>query len=226
MSVHHRTPILTVTGSRGLTVRRVDYWRDNADDIPVTRVTRMEHDLAGRSVAQRDPRLPSPCLVTTYSLLDQPLRTDSVDAGMRLSLPGLAGQTVQRWDERDAVWLMTYDPLMRVLSVTNTAIPQDDELFEYADASADAGNNLRGRHQRLTDPSGCAEVHSYSLAGHSQRETRTFHDNKSFTSQRTYSPLGAVVALADAGQHQQTMFYDQAGQLKATRLTLKDRIED
>lgn len=226
MSVHHRTPTLTVTGSRGLTVRRVDYWRDNADDIPVTRVTRMEHDLAGRSVAQRDPRLPSPCLVTTYSLLDQPLRTDSVDAGMRLSLPGLAGQTVQRWDERDAVWLMTYDRLMRVLSVTNTAIPQDDELFEYADASADAGNNLRGRHQRLTDPSGCAEVHSYSLAGHSQRETRTFHDNKSFTSQRTYGPLGAVVALADAGQHQQTMFYDQAGQLKATRLTLKDRIED
>jgi len=89
MSVHHRTPTLTVTDSRGLTVRRVDYWRNKADDLPMTRVTRIEHDLAGRSVAQRDPRLPSPCLVTTCSLLDQPLSTDSVDAGMRLSLPAL-----------------------------------------------------------------------------------------------------------------------------------------
>ncbi|QRK83198.1 RHS repeat-associated core domain-containing protein [Pseudomonas granadensis] len=185
----------------------------------------MKQDLAGRSVAQWDPRLAGPCLVTVYSLADQPLRTDSVDAGMRLSLPGLAGQTLQRWDDRGAVWLMTYDRQLRPLSVNNSATPQDDELFEYADATADAGNNLRGQHQRLTDPSGCVEVHSYSLAGHSQRETRTFHDEKSFTSQRTYGPLGAVTALTDAGQHRQTMLYDLAGQLKATSLILKDGIE-
>ncbi|WP_332766432.1 RHS repeat-associated core domain-containing protein [Pseudomonas koreensis] len=223
--VHHRTPTLTATDSRGLTVRRVDYWRKNADDLPMTRTTCTEHDLAGRSVAQWDPRLPAPCLATVYSLSDQPLRTDSVDAGMRLSLPGRAGQTLQRWDGRGAVWLMTYDPQLRLLSVKNTATPQDDEIFEYADALADAGNNLRGRHQRLTDPSGCLEVHSYSLAGHSQRETRTFQDAKSFTSQRTYGPLGAVIALTDAGQHQQTMLYDLAGQIKATSLILKDGVE-
>lgn len=223
--VHHRTPTLTATDSRGLTVRRVEYWRNNADDLPMTRITRVKQDLAGRSVAQWDPRLAGPCLATVYSLADQPLRTDSVDAGMRLSLPGLAGQTLQRWDDRGAVWLMTYDRQLRLLSVNNTATPQDDELFEYADASADAGNNLRGRQQRLTDPSGCAEVHSYSLAGHSQRETRTFHDEKSFTSQRTHDPLGAVTALTDAGQHQQTMLYDLAGQLKATSLILKDGVE-
>lgn len=223
--VHHRTPTLTATDSRGLTVRRVEYWRKNADDLPMARITRMQQDLAGRSVAQWDPRLAGPCLVTVYSLADQPLRTDSVDAGMRLSLPGLAGQTLQRWDDRDAVWCMTYDRQLRPLSVNNSATPQDDELFEYADASADAGNNLRGRQQRLTDPSGCMEVHSYSLAGHSQRETRTFHDEKSFTSQRTYGPLGAVTALTDAGQHRQTMLYDLAGQLKATSLILKDGVE-
>ena len=223
--VHHRTPTLTATDSRGLTVRRVEYWRKNADDLPMSRITRMQQDLAGRSVAQWDPRLAGPCLVTVYSLADQPLRTDSVDAGMRLSLPGLAGQTLQRWDDRGAVWLMAYDRQLRLLSVNNTAIPQDDEVFEYADASADAGNNLRGRQQRLTDPSGCMEVHSYSLAGHSQQETRTFHDEKSFTSQRTYDPLGAVTALMDAGLHQQTMLYDLAGQLKATSLILKDGVE-
>lgn len=223
--VHHRTPTLTATDSRGLTVRRVEYWRKSADDLPMSRITRMKQDLAGRSVAQWDPRLAGPCVVTVYSLADQPLRTDSVDAGMRLSLPGLAGQTLQRWDDRDAVWRMTYDRQLRPLSVNNSATPQDDELFEYADATADAGNNLRGQHQRLTDPSGCVEVHSYSLAGHSQRETRTFHDEKSFTSQRTYGPLGAVTALTDAGQHRQTMLYDLAGQLKATSLILKDGIE-
>jgi len=223
--VHHRTPTLTATDSRGLTVRRVDYWRKNADDLPMIRITRMKQDLAGRSVAQWDPRLAGPCLATVYSLADQPLRTDSVDAGMRLSLPGLAGQTLQRWDDRGAIWLMTYDRQLRLLSVNNTATAQDDEVFEYADASADAGNNLRGRQQRLTDPSGCMEVHSYSLAGHSQRETRTFHDEKSFTSQRTFDPLGAVTALTDAGQHQQTMLYDLAGQLKATSLILKNGVE-
>ncbi|MBY8938392.1 hypothetical protein, partial [Pseudomonas fluorescens] len=59
-------------------------------------------------IAQWDPRLPVPCLTTVYRLTGEPVQTASVDAGWRLILPGLAGEPVQRWDERDSHWRTTF----------------------------------------------------------------------------------------------------------------------
>ncbi|WP_445181163.1 RHS repeat domain-containing protein [Pseudomonas sp. McL0111] len=225
MSIHRRTPSLEATDSRGLAVRRVAYWRSSAGATPVTLVSRLEHDLAGRNVAQWDPRLSRPSLVTVYTLQGQLLKTDNVDAGVRLNLPGLAGQTLQRWDGRDTSWLMTYDRQLRPLSVKNAFSPADDETIIYADASADAGCNLRGRQLRQVDVSGSVQMGSYNLAGQAVRESRLFFDGKSFTSQRTYSPLGLILDQTDAGQHRQQMHYDLAGQLKTTHLALKGGIQ-
>jgi insecticidal toxin complex protein TccC len=109
--------------------------------------------MAGRLVAQFDPRLSGPSTTHLYDLNGQPLKVSNVDAGWRLSLPGLAGQTVQRWDARGVHWRSRYDELLRLVAISNSA----DTLsgtFTYADASAPPEHNQRGRLLEQIDPSG------------------------------------------------------------------------
>jgi insecticidal toxin complex protein TccC len=223
-SVHRRTPSLTVSDGRGLPVRQIAYLRSVAGETATTLITRQQHDATGRLVAQWDPRLSRPNLATVYGLTGNPLKVASVDAGWRLSLPGLTGETLQRRDARGNHWRTTYDDQLRVVSVEENALP-DIETFTYADASADAGHNLRGRLFEQVDPSGTLRLASYGLLGQPLRETRTFDDAKAFVSRHTYSPLGAVLEQIDAGDHRQQSRYDRAGQLKQVQLRLKGQID-
>lgn len=218
--VHWRTPSVSVTGPRGSVIRQVEYLRKVAGGEVEALVTRQHYDVAGRLEAQRDPRLPTPNINTVYGLGGTPLKIDSVDAGWRLSLPGLAGETLQRWDERRSHWRMTYDNQLRVVAVEENA-QSDVDTVTYSDALADASRNLRGQLTEQTDPSGSLCLHSYGLLGQPLHETRTFHDGKAFVSRRVYSPLGAVLEQIDAGEHRQQSHYDLAGQLKQVRLQLK-----
>ncbi|WLG89279.1 RHS repeat domain-containing protein [Pseudomonas cucumis] len=219
-SIYRRTPSLNVIDGRGLPIRQIAYLRTVAGETAIALVTRQQHDAAGRLVAQWDPRLSRPNLATVYGLGGDPLKIDSVDAGWRLSLPGLAGEALQRWDARGSHWRTTYDNQLRVVTVEENAQP-DVETFTYADAVADAHHNLRGQLLEQVDPSGTLRFDSYSLLGQPLRETRTFHDAQAFVSCRTYSPLGAVLEQIDAGDHRQRSRYDLAGQLKYTELQLK-----
>ena len=219
-NVHRRTPSLSVSDGRGLPIRQVAYLHTVAGETATALVTRQQHDAAGGLAEQWDPRLSRPNIVTVYSLSGEPLKVDSVDAGWRLSLPGLAGEALERWDERGSHWRTTYDNQIRVVALEENAQP-DVETFTYANASADAGHNLCGQLLEQIDPSGTLHVHSYGLLGQSLGETRTFHDAKSFSSRRTYGPLGAVLEQIDAGEHRQQSRYDLAGQLKQVQLRLK-----
>jgi insecticidal toxin complex protein TccC len=222
-SVHWRTPALTVSDGRGLPVRQVAYLRTVASDTATALVTRQHYDAAGRLVAQWDPRLfgtaPKPNLARVYGLAGESLSVDSIDAGWRLSLPGLAGEALHRWDARGNHWRTTYDNQLRVMAVEENAQP-DVETFTYATAAADAGHNLRGQLLEQVDPSGSVRLDSYGLNGEPLRETRTFQDAQTFVSRRTYSPLGSVLELVDAGDHRQQSRYNLAGQLKQVQLQL------
>jgi insecticidal toxin complex protein TccC len=222
-SVHRRTPALTVSDGRGLPVRQVAYLRTIASDTATALVTRQHYDAAGRLVAQWDPRLfgtaPKPNLARVYSLAGESLSVDSVDAGWRLSLPGLAGEALHRWDARGNHWRSTYDNQLRVVAVEENAQP-DVETYTYATASADAGHNLRGQLLDQVDPSGSVRLDSYGLNGEPLRETRTFNAPQTFVSRRSYSPLGTVLEQVDAGDHRQQSRYDLAGQLKQVQLQL------
>ncbi|MFD2884654.1 hypothetical protein ACFS4T_27535 [Pseudomonas lini] len=152
------------------------------------------------------------------------MKVDSVDAGWRLSLPGLAGQTLQRWDARGSHWRTTYDDQLRMVAVEENAQP-DVETFTYADTAAGAGHNLRGQLLEQVDPSGTLRLNSYGLLRQPLRETRTFDDAKAFVSRRTYSPLGAVLEQTDAGEHRQQSCYDLAGQLKQVQLKINGQTD-
>jgi insecticidal toxin complex protein TccC len=217
-NLHRRTPALSVIDGRGLPVRQVAYLRSLADAPATTLTSRQQHDAAGRLIAQWDPRLTAPNATTLYTLAGAPLKIDSVDAGWRLNLPGLAGQALQHWDARGSHWRTTYDDYLRIIAIAENAVA-DYEVFTYATAAADAGHNLRGQLITLSDATGRVDFHDYGLLGAALKETRTFLDTQAYTSQRTHSPLGALLEQTDAGGHRQQSSFDVAGQL--THLALR-----
>ncbi|RON78224.1 RHS repeat-associated core domain-containing protein [Pseudomonas fluorescens] len=216
-SVHWRTPALSASDGRGLPVRQVAYLRSATEVVAL--VNRQQHDLGGRLVAQFDPRLPVPGMTTIYRLDGQPLRTDSVDAGWRLHLPGLAGEPLQRWDKGDNHWRTTFDNQLRPVTVAEND-EVDIDVFHYADASADAGHNQRGQLLEQSDRAGTLRTDSFALNGQPLRETRTFLDKEAFTSRRIFSPLGAVLEQTDAGGHRQQSHYGLTGQLRQVQLLI------
>jgi insecticidal toxin complex protein TccC len=220
--IHWRTPNLTVIDSRGLPIRQVAYLRQVAAGPVEPLIGRQRYDAAGRLLEQSDPRLFGvvPNLATVYRLSGEPLKVDSVDAGWRLSLPGLAGEALQRWDQRDNHWRITYDLLLRPIAIEENDEP-NVETFTYADADANSDCNLRGQLTEQLDRSGTLSFDSYSLLGQPLRETRTLVEGKPYVSSRTFSPLGTVLSQTDAGGHQQQSRYDIAGQLKQVQLRIK-----
>ncbi|UQS17913.1 RHS repeat-associated core domain-containing protein [Pseudomonas sp. HS6] len=218
-SVHWQTPALQVHDPRALGIRQVEYLRQVAGEDVQALITRQQHDVAGRPVAQRDPRLPTPNNVTVFALNGQALKTVNVDSGTHVTLPGQAGESRHSWDSNGNHRLTTYDDQLRPLSVAENDIP-DVETFTYATATADPGHNLRGQLIEQSDPSGIVDFHSIGLMGNGMHETRTFHDAKAFVSRRGFSPLGTVLETIDAGGHKQQSTYDVAGQLSRVHLQL------
>ncbi|MFJ3010128.1 RHS repeat-associated core domain-containing protein [Pseudomonas fluorescens] len=218
-NLHRRTPSLIAIDGRSLPVRQIAYLRAHADERAEAQVTRQQYDAAGRLVARFDPRLSEPGVASLYDLSGQPLKISSVDGGWRLSLPGLAGQALQRWDARGVHWRYRYDEQLRNVEISNSAEPHS-ETFTYADARASADHNQRGRLLEQLDASGSLSLNSYSLAGETLRESRRFADARVFVTQRRLSPLGAVLEQTDAGGHRQQSRYDLAGQLRHLQLLL------
>lgn len=218
-SVYWHTPGMQVQDPRALGIRQVEYLRRMAGEKVQSLITRHYHDLAGRPVAHRDPRLPTANTLTLFALSGQALRTVSVDAGMTVILPGLAGSPGQSWDANGNHRVMTYDDQQRPLTIEENGIP-DVETMTYADATHDASHNLRGQLIKRGDPSGTVEFHSVGLTGHGLHEARTFHDDKTFASRRSFSPLGTLLTQTDAAGHQQKSSCDVAGQLNRVQLQL------
>jgi insecticidal toxin complex protein TccC len=215
-SIHWQTPALKVRDSRQLTVREVRYLRSAESVEAQPLVTRQQYNPAGHQVEQRDPRLfdaSTPANVATvYSLSAHPLRIDSVDAGWRLNLPGMAGQALERWDGRGNHWQTCFDEQLRVLSEA-TADSGHLETRNYADASADSGHNLCGQMTTLKDTSGSLTFQSFALLGQPLEQTRTFADSQSHTSRQSFGSLNQLLTQTDAGGHRQTFSYDVAGQV-------------
>ncbi|RON09016.1 hypothetical protein BK659_12270 [Pseudomonas brassicacearum] len=183
-ALHRNTPTLAVVDARGLAVASVAYYRKTSSDArPETRVTRQTFDVAGRSVANRDPRLgtgstPIASMIRVPGLSGQPLLTVSVDAGWRLVLQDETGQVRQNWDGTGNTTRFDYDSMGRPLSIEQappkTAM-QCVERFYYG--SAESGVSVRnqcGRLIRHVDTAGAREVPDYSLQGEPLTESRRF----------------------------------------------------
>ncbi|WP_305955873.1 RHS repeat domain-containing protein [Pseudomonas sp. BGI-2] len=203
-------------------MRHIAYLRQGPSDALEPLITRQCHDVIGRLVEQRGARLaeaPRPNLAKVYGLSGQPLKVDSVDSGWRISLPGLAGEILRRWDGQGDYWRTVYDDQLRLLT-----LEENDqgivETFSYADATADKAFNLCGQLIKQVDSSGTLELRGFSLHGQPLLDRRTITDVGTFPGSRTYSPLGTLLTQTDTADHQQQMFYDRAGQLQKVKLRL------
>ncbi|MDX9676803.1 RHS repeat-associated core domain-containing protein [Pseudomonas zeae] len=217
--MHSRTPSLTVIDGRGLPVRKVAYLRSMAGNTSSTLVICQEHNLAGRLITQRDPRLSMANTATVYSLNGNAVLIDSVDSGWRVVLPGLAGEPLRRWDQRGSHWRTCFDEQLRLVAVEENG-EVDVDVFTYSDASAEAGYNRRGQLQEQKDRSGSLLTDSFSLTGQPLSETRTFHDGEPFTTHHAFSPLGALLEQTDAGGHRRRSRYGLAGHLRQVQLLI------
>lgn len=247
--LHRKTPTLTVVDSRGLPVRQVAYWRSDAAEPAKSRITRQEHDVAGRLIAQWDPRLfgqsTKANLTHTFSLSGQSLMTDSVDAGWRVNLPADAGQVLRSWDQRGSHWQSTYDDQLRPVCVQEQAAGQPLRVVQrlsYGDSSPDsAARNLCGALTRHDDSAGTLLMNTYGLAANPLSQTRRFligplqadwpvdvtardallEDGDGHETTWAYDALGVPIQQVDAGCHRQRFSFDVAGQLSAIDLLIK-----
>lgn len=243
-----QTPQLTANDSRGLPVRQIAYWREDLGE-PDARVTLQNHDVAGRLVAQRDPRLmaepPTPAnLVSIYSLSGKVLSTVSVDAGWRVGLFGEADQAVSGWDGRGSQRRTEYDDQIRQIAVFEQAADSEvlcTERFAYGGGDpAFSTRNQCGQLIRHDDPSGTQLFEQFGLAGEVLQQTRHFlqtlespdwpepiaerdtllEPGAGFKARARFNSLGEAIEQIDARGNRQFSIHTLAGQLREVRLQL------
>ncbi len=231
LSVHRRTPSVSVNDARGLPVRQIAYLRNVPRAAIESLITRQRHDAAGRAIEHWDPRLfataPKANLTTIHDMAGRSLLLNSVDSGWRLSLYGLAGEVVRRWDARGNRWSNRYDKRLRLLGIKVNDGP-DRETMRYGAADADAEKNLRGQLLRKVDASGSLDYSSFSLNALPLEETRTLRDAGVYTTRWRYGANGAALSQTDASGHQQCSRYDVGGQLQQVTLKIsgEDAVQD
>ena len=249
--LHTHTPTLSVSDSRGLSLRQVVFFRNTANAVAMPRTTRQRHDTAGRVDAEWDPRLWAraeasetlqPNLTTVYSVSGQLLLTDSVDAGWRLALLGEAGQVLEAWDGREVLRRTDYDALLRPIAISEQA--QVVERFTYGGLEGTDANtcNQLVRHD---DPAGARHLSNYGLLGSALTDTRQFLldlqlpdwplavserdallEGSDLTTSYSFNALGESIGQTDAGGNSQRFTHTLAGQLKEAALQLAEAVGD
>lgn len=182
---HHDTPASIEVDALGRTVRAVARHRElpegpNAALPPIEEhVTRSAYDIQGNLLALTDA-LGREAFRYTYDLAQRPLRTESIDAGLRLSVFDAAGNVVENRDRKGAVRLHAHDDLDRPsrlwarddaddrLTLREQRVYGDDP---NAVANPDS-HNLRGQLYRHYDEAGVVTVPEYDFKGNVLESSR------------------------------------------------------
>lgn len=234
-AMHRHTPTLMAIDPRGLAVCSVGYYRAGSGDNAEAQVNHTVHDPAGRAIAQRDPRLfveaSAPANVSTiYGLSGTALCSVSVDAGLRVSLFGEAGQPVLSWDGRGSQRGMHYDNQQRLTALFEQASEGEAvcaERLSYATYDpALADHNQCGRLISHEDAAGMLLFNDYGLAGAVLEQERRLSDiAQSFSTHSRFNPLGDAWSRTDAQGNEQHFSQTLDGQLRAVDLRLSNTTE-
>lgn len=176
---HWDTPTSRTLDALGRTVLTVERTGPDAGD----RVeTRFEHNLRGEVVAVTDA-LGRVAVRRIHDLAGRLLRSESIDAGVRLRARDAAGNVVERRDGKGARSLGVRDarqrPLRRWARDRGEQRLTLRERWVYGDDATEAppaeearGAHLLGRLHRRYDGAGLRTVERYDLDGHPVEETR------------------------------------------------------
>ncbi len=256
MSMDYRTPTLIVSDPRSLVVRLVGYCRSLENDTAQRRIDRSLFDEAGRAIKQWDPRLwalqyadeSAPAnLSTVHSLSGVTLQADSVDAGLQIALPGLAGESLLDWDGRGTQREERHDNLLRPVAVFEEGVGQPRRCVERMTygypGQGDQDHNQYGQLIRHDDPAGTLLLASFALTGQNLVQNRRFildaalpdwPEPESDREQRLepgsgavstwrVGPLSDVLERVDARGNRQRQRLTLDGRLAGSQLLLKGR---
>ncbi|QAY88455.1 toxin, partial [Pseudomonas arsenicoxydans] len=187
MGMHYNTPRLFAVDPRGLSVRSVDYWREDESATALARINRTSYDAAGFAREQWDPRLwasqkddlSTPAnLTTVHSLTGHPVCTVSVDAGSQISLLGRANEVLQGWDSRGTRREIRYDNRLRPVAVFEhvaTQLPRCAERMEYGGADpVNRDRNQCGQLIRQDSPGGTVLFEAFAISGQCSQHVQHF----------------------------------------------------
>ncbi len=230
-TIHDNTPTLAVIDPRGMVARAVQYDCAGAAGTADTLIDRTVHDAAGRTIELWDTRLFESALAPSnlnnvYSLSGVILASNSVDAGLRNSLFGEAGQSVQGWDGRGSQRWMRYDEQLRLSELYEQAAGGDAVIAEHltyaANDQAFADHNQCGRLIRHEDPAGVLLFNDYGLNGAAIEQERRFTSQKTdrYVTRSRFSPSGELRAQTDARGNEQRFHQTLDGTLRAVDLRL------
>jgi RHS repeat-associated protein len=176
---HWNTPASIVIDALGRTVAATARNGSNPADWPTTRST---YDIQGNLLTVID----APGRVAfkyVYDLAKHPLRTESIDAGLRRAVVDALGNPVEGRDSKGALALHAYDALHRPIRLwARDGSGQPLSLRErmvYGDASDSGltlaqavGANLLGKLYQLYDEAGAVTVESYDFKGNALEKAR------------------------------------------------------
>jgi RHS repeat-associated protein len=177
---HWDTPASIVVDALGRTVTAVA--RNGSDPTNDWFVTSSTYDIRGNLLTVTDP-LGRVAFRHVYDLANRPLRAESIDAGLRRTVPDALGNPIERRDSKGAVALHGYDALHRPIRVwARDGAGQPVTLRErivYGDA-ADAGisreqaiaANLLGKLHKHYDEAGLLLVEGIDFKGNLLEKTR------------------------------------------------------
>ncbi|EDH4586298.1 type IV secretion protein Rhs [Salmonella enterica] len=190
MTLAIATPVIAVCDNYGITIRTLNWNREDKDSPRRLLVTHTRLDTASRATVQRDPRRfaarqqDDTALSNLYcmsSLTGQVLKRASTDSGWQVTRFDAASRTAWSIDVRGTVHTQAYDMLGRPQSGSKRLKGEALRVswrHAYPDTcSADANaqkNNLRGLCVQRWDDSGLQTVESVALSGAILRQTQQF----------------------------------------------------
>ncbi|ENS4278261.1 type IV secretion protein Rhs [Salmonella enterica] len=190
MTLAIATPVIAVCDNHGITIRTLNWNREDKDSPRRLLVTHTRLDTASRATVQRDPRRfaarqqDDTALSNLYcmsSLTGQVLKRASTDSGWQVTRFDAASRTAWSIDVRGTVHTQAYDMLGRPQSGSKRLKGEALRVswrHVYPDTcSADANaqkNTLRGLCVQRWDDSGLQTVESVALSGAILRQTQQF----------------------------------------------------
>jgi len=173
---HHYTPSTALLNGQGKAIAQLACNGQAAEDW---HLTRSRYDALGNLVEITDA-LGRAAFRQAYDQLDRPLRVESIDAGVRTTVPDARGQPAEVRGGKGSVALRQHDALGRLTHLwardrSDQAVTLRERV-EYGDGGPDpdaqrAANRL-GRPHRHLDGAGLVVFESYDFKGNVLAETR------------------------------------------------------
>lgn len=185
--LHSRTPTLVLSDPRGLPVRRIDYYRCQADTAAESRINAQWHDHAGRPTDQWDARQfahfqagtsTTPNQHSAFSLTGNVVVEHNVDSGGTTHLYDAAGRLAGSWNANGAGKQYRYDPCARPVAILQSdadgSVRTTQRLSYGAADATSAARNQCGRVCRHDDDSGTLLFECYTLRGETSAQRQRF----------------------------------------------------